>query len=233
MNPLVHKVLSPLLGLVKWYLSKPRKYSFSQLSLVIHPGVFHPGLFFSTSFLADYILTLPLQGSRVIEVGCGSGLLSLVAARKGATVTALDISRDAVNNTRLNADKNHLSLRVIQSDLFDACPPNEADWIFINPPYYPKMPVMEQDHAWYCGEDHAYFRKLFHQLQHTRAMIIMVLSDVCDLNAITQIAGEASFVCHEIQRKRVWADGNNYLYRITQIGTDPGAGNKRNVDTPN
>ncbi len=214
MNSLVRRILSPLPGLVRWYLSKPRAYRFGRLNLIIQPGVFHPGLFFSSAFLAQYIQTLPLRGSRVTEVGCGSGLLSLVAAQQGAMVTALDISEPAVENTRLNASRNNLSIRVIQSDLFDAFPAAESDWVFINPPYYPRTPVTDQDHAWYCGEDHHYFRKLFQQLLSTHAKVVMVLSDVCDLTMIAAIARDAGFELQEIQRKRVWADGNNYLYGI-------------------
>ena len=230
MNALVHRLLAPLPGLVRWYLSKPRAYRFGQLKLIIQPGVFHPGLFFSSTFLAQYIQTLPLRGTRVTEVGCGSGLLSLVAARLGARVTALDISAQAIENTLLNASKNNLSIRVIQSDLFDAYPPAETDWIFINPPYYPKSPVTDQDHAWYCGEDHNYFRKLFRQLQSTHAEVVMVLSDVCDLPAIAKIALDAGLELHEIQRKRVWADGNNYLYGIKRLVSDPGEANTHTAD---
>lgn len=220
MNQLLHKIISPLPGLVRWYLSKPRNYNFGQLKLVVQPGVFHPGLFFSSTFLTKYIQTLPIQGKRVIEVGCGAGLLALTAARQGATVIALDISPQAVANTRLNANQNSLKIQVVQSDLFGDFSPSGADWIFINPPYYPKTPVTDQDHAWYCGENHLYFRRLFQQLQHTDAQIIMVLSDVCDLAAINQISNQAGFELKEIQRKRVWADGNNYLYRIIRTESD-------------
>lgn len=220
MNRLLHKIIAPLPGLVRWYLSKPRNYHFGQLRLVIQPGVFHPGLFFSSTFLTEYIQTLPLQGKCVVEVGCGAGLLALTAAHQGAQVIALDISPQAVANTRLNANQNNLTIQVVQSDLFHALSAAGADWIFINPPYYPKTPVTDQDHAWYCGENHLYFRRLFQQLQDTHAQIIMVLSDVCDLASINQISHEAGFELKEIQRKRVWADGYNYLYRI--IRTESG-----------
>ncbi|HQQ97478.1 MAG TPA: methyltransferase [Cyclobacteriaceae bacterium] len=230
MNRLLHKIITPLPRLVRWYLSKPRNYRFGKLKLVIQPGVFHPGLFFSSTFLTKYIETLPLQGKRVIEVGCGSGLLALTAARQGAQVIALDISPQAVVNTRLNANQNSLTIQVVQSDLFQAFSPAGADWIFINPPYYPKTPVTDQDHAWYCGENHLYFRRLFQQLQQTDAQIIMVLSDVCDLASIKQVCHEAGFELNEIQRKRVWADGYNYLYRIKRTESDLAAKSTHNAD---
>ena len=53
-----------------------------------------------------------VSGLRVVELGCGLGLASLVAAAKGATVTATDWSPDAVELLRENAARNGLELRV-------------------------------------------------------------------------------------------------------------------------
>jgi predicted nicotinamide N-methyase len=48
---------------------------------------------------------------RVVELGCGLGVTSLVAAAKGAEVTATDWSADAVELLRENAARNRLVLR--------------------------------------------------------------------------------------------------------------------------
>ena len=52
-----------------------------------------------------------LAGLRVIELGCGLGLPSLVAAARGADVTATDWADDAVALLRENAARNGLTLR--------------------------------------------------------------------------------------------------------------------------
>jgi predicted nicotinamide N-methyase len=52
-----------------------------------------------------------LDGVRVIELGCGLGLPSLVAAARGAEVTATDWAPDAVELLRRNAAANALALR--------------------------------------------------------------------------------------------------------------------------
>jgi predicted nicotinamide N-methyase len=49
-------------------------------------------------------------GLRVVELGCGLGVTSLVAAAKGADVTATDWSGDAVELLRENAARNGLRL---------------------------------------------------------------------------------------------------------------------------
>jgi predicted nicotinamide N-methyase len=57
-----------------------------------------------------------VDGLRVVELGCGLGVPSLVAAAKGAAVTATDWSRDAVELLRENAARNGLVLRAEARD---------------------------------------------------------------------------------------------------------------------
>jgi predicted nicotinamide N-methyase len=52
-----------------------------------------------------------VAGLRVVELGCGLGLPSLVAAARGAEVTASDWAEDAVELLRENAARNGLDLR--------------------------------------------------------------------------------------------------------------------------
>lgn len=53
-----------------------------------------------------------VAGRRVVELGCGLGLPSLVAAARGADVTATDWAPDAIELLRENARRNGLVLRV-------------------------------------------------------------------------------------------------------------------------
>ena len=52
-----------------------------------------------------------VAGLRVVELGCGLGVPSLVAAARGAEVTATDWAADAVDLVRENAARNGLELR--------------------------------------------------------------------------------------------------------------------------
>ena len=52
----------------------------------------------------DYVAARrPLAGARVLDVGCGGGLLSEAMARAGADVTAIDLADDLVRVARLHA----------------------------------------------------------------------------------------------------------------------------------
>lgn len=57
-----------------------------------------------------------LDGVRVVELGCGLGVPSLVAAGRGAEVTATDWSADAVDLLRRNAERNGVALRAERRD---------------------------------------------------------------------------------------------------------------------
>jgi predicted nicotinamide N-methyase len=61
--------------------------------------------------LAERVAALPLRGRRILELGCGLGLPSLVAAGGGADVLATDWAPDAVALLRENAARNSISLR--------------------------------------------------------------------------------------------------------------------------
>ena len=55
-------------------------------------------------------LPAELAGKRIIELGCGLGVPSLVAARRGARVVATDWAADAVDLLRRNAARNGIEL---------------------------------------------------------------------------------------------------------------------------
>jgi ribosomal protein L11 methyltransferase len=57
-------------------------------------------------------------GKRVLDYGCGSGILAIGAAKFGATdIDAVDIDEAAVDSTRLNAEANKVQLKAGRSDL--------------------------------------------------------------------------------------------------------------------
>jgi predicted nicotinamide N-methyase len=61
-------------------------------------------------------LPVRLDGLDVIELGCGLGVPSLVAAARGARVTAVDWATEAVDLLRENAERNAIELRAVHAD---------------------------------------------------------------------------------------------------------------------
>lgn len=218
MRNVFKRIATPILvPLTRWYLRKERGYTRGDITVRVHPGVFHPGLFSSTNFLAEYFDGVPLEHKTFLELGCGTGFLSIAAARRGAEVTASDLSAAAVENTRLNATRNGVSIRVIQTDLLTDIPHGTFDIVAINPPYYARTPGNESELAWHCGEDFEYFRKLFTQLDgymNEDSLTVMVLTMGCDIAAISSIAEENGFRFVLLKEKRVPFDEKDFLYRI-------------------
>jgi predicted nicotinamide N-methyase len=60
--------------------------------------------------LAREVARLPLDGLRVVELGCGLALPSLAAARGGATVLATDADQVALELAERNAEVNGLAI---------------------------------------------------------------------------------------------------------------------------
>ncbi len=182
--------------LENYYLKKRQLFKFKNTNFFVDPNVFHPGLFFSSKFMGNFICTLPLNNKTVLDIGCGSGILSITAATRGAKVTGIDINPTAINNAGMNAELNNVSIEVLLSDLFANIGKSTYDYIFINPPYYPKMPTDHSSYAWYCGENHEYFNHLFKGIReyiHNDSAIYMVLSDCCDVEKIEELARENNF----------------------------------------
>jgi ribosomal protein L11 methyltransferase len=83
-------------------------------TIVLEPGrAFGTGLHETTSLVAEVLAGEPLEGKTVLDVGCGSGILSLVAVALGARAArALDVDPDAVAVTRENAERNAWADRI-------------------------------------------------------------------------------------------------------------------------
>ena len=81
-----------------------------------------------------------LAGARIVDVGTGSGAIAVVLARHlpGASITAIDISPQAVAVARENVEAHGVAdrVRVLEGDLLSGLPEEETfDLIVSNPPY--------------------------------------------------------------------------------------------------
>lgn len=185
-------------------------------------GVFHPGLFFSSAVLAAEIERRQPGGRSVLDIGCGSGLLSLVAARAGAAVTAIDVSALAVEATASNATANGLDIEVLQSDLFAALGDRRFDLVVVNPPYFAKDPLDDAERAWFAGANLDYFDRFFagvggHLAEGSqRGMLLMVLGEGCDMQTITTAATRHGFALSVAVRRRVWL-GVQVVWEIERL----------------
>ena len=203
---------------VLWFTKKDRRYQYDDVTIMVRSGVFHPGLYFSTRLILANLRNADLDGKILLELGCGSGLISVWAAKRGASIVASDINPVAVNNTEENLKANKVAdFKPVISDLFQSIQPQSFDYIIVNPPYYPKYPQNMAEKAWFCGVEFEYFHELFKQLlgyMNNKTEVWMSLSDACDLKSISTIATENGFEMETIDSRWTWIE-NHMLHRIS------------------
>lgn len=220
MKAFIKRIISPILQKTSAiYLKKRRKYSYKNISVWVEPTVFPPFITISTKLLLDFIENLSLKNKTFLELGCGCGIISVLAAQKKAIVTATDINDVALSALISNAKDNQVSIEIIQSDLFEKLQGKTFDYIIINPPYYPKNPKSIAENAWFCGENFEYFEKLFQQLPtfmtKTNATY-MILSEDCELEKIKAIALQNDIAFDFILKKKIALE-SNFIFELKKL----------------
>jgi release factor glutamine methyltransferase len=125
--------------------------------IITLPGVLRPPS--DCWLLADVMRERRLaHGRTVLDVFTGTGALAVAAALDGArAVSAIDISRRAVLNARINARLNGVRVRALRGDLFTPVTSQRFDLIVANPPYVPsesdELPDRGAARAWEAGTD--------------------------------------------------------------------------------
>jgi release factor glutamine methyltransferase len=206
--------------LFKIYLRLELPVRFDGFKLKIKRSVFHPNLYFSTKYFYDFLNGKDLTNKKFLEIGCGSGILSLLAQRKKAIVHVSDINPIALENSKYHFKKNFgdavNSVFFYESDVFEKIPQQKFDCIIFNPPYFFKAVENLDQYAWNCGENGEYFEKLFSKLSlysDANTNIYMILADNCDIERIKNMAAKYQFILQpEDQKKIKWE--MNFIFRV-------------------
>jgi release factor glutamine methyltransferase len=121
------------------------------MPLLVMPGVFNPCLTRAGEFFAS-ILTAGILGPEVLDMGTGSGVCAVRAARLCSQVIAVDINPEAVRCARINVLLNRQEdrVKVVQGDLFAPVGWRRFNVILFNPPFLHGEPRDDADRAWRC-----------------------------------------------------------------------------------
>jgi release factor glutamine methyltransferase len=121
------------------------------MALLVMPSVFNPKVTRTGAFLAAHLDSrLVRADADVLDMGTGSGVCAISAARHARRVVAVDINPTAVRcagiNARLNDREQRIEVR--HGDLFAPVVGERFDLILFNPPFLRGVPRDDCDRAW-------------------------------------------------------------------------------------
>lgn len=128
-------------------------------SIPVYEDILSPSESHSTSLffqMIDFIKD-ELKDKKVLELGCGSGALTSKLASICKEVVAVDVSTEAVLNTRhtLSLEEEEVSkkVRVLESNVYDSLDDEKFDYIIFNNPLIAGPQQTNSDRKIYSGKE--------------------------------------------------------------------------------
>lgn len=170
------------------------------------PDVFSPAYYAETSFYTQHVVNLLRSGEDYLDLGCGAGVTAVMAVKKGANVTALDVNPAAVENTRQNAELHGVSnqVRAMESDIYAALGDEKYDTIYWNVPFGFRndgtvlTPLEEAVFDVGYRKNREFIMGAKKHLKPGGQLLIGVSSTLGDLSAIQRFAQEAGITFEQI-----------------------------------
>jgi release factor glutamine methyltransferase len=138
---------------------------------------------------------------QALEVGCGSGFLSILASKLGATVTSIDINPVAITTTEKNAQLNKVKLTTFQSNLF-ANISEKFDLIFFNPPYLPDNDNIGHKETWAEEDNISRFTEQVKSYLNPNGTILLLISSLTKTPA-SDLLKKQGFTVKIIAKKKI------------------------------
>jgi release factor glutamine methyltransferase len=184
------------------------------LSEVFNPKIFWSGEFFADSLLADASL-IP-SGSTVLDMGTGSGIGAVFAARRARRVLAVDVNPQAVRSARINALLHRVEDRVEarESDLFGAVEGERFDRVMFNPPYFRREPRDLFERAFFATDVVERFASGLRDHLAPGGQCLLVLASSADEKALLRAFELHTFSVELAAQRDVRAEVLS-LYRLT------------------
>jgi len=148
----------------------------------------------------------------VLEIGCGAGLGTVLAASRARSVIGIDISLEAVRNTKKNIKQNHQenNAEAFQTDLMSAVSTkSKFSVIMFNPPYLPEdESTTTMDHAHIGGEQGSEIaQRCINQASkhlYDEGRFYVVVSNLANIDAIVKTFEAAGFQVEFVAEKSLF-----------------------------
>ena len=78
----------------------------------------------------EYILSrLEIKNKKILDIGCGGGILSEELSKMGAKVTGIDSSKKSINIAKKHANEQDLEIEYIHGSILDLSHPGNFDCV--------------------------------------------------------------------------------------------------------
>ena len=187
--------------------------------VLVMPGVLNPRLMRTGAYFASQLSSGLLRGvDEALDMGAGSGICSVVAARSARRVVAVDINPEAVRCTRINAVLNRVEdrIEVLQGDLFAPLGGRRFDVILFNPPFLQREPRDDADRAWASTDVAQRFATSLGAHLNPGGAALMLLSSFGDPNLFLEPLREQGFAVSELAT-REFVNERLAIFRIVAM----------------
>ncbi|KAK3179269.1 hypothetical protein K4F52_009240 [Lecanicillium sp. MT-2017a] len=193
----------------------------STYGLYLHPDVLSPKYFPETLWFGENLPSI-VQGKSFLEVGLGSGLVSLCLAASGSAVAGVDINEKAVEITKKNFESNGQIGHFVVSDIY-ANVTKKYDFIFWNHPWAWDGSMQQEGEklAMFLDEGYVALKRFISQGKSHLAeggSLLLGTIHYANLSAIEEISAASGYT-QEIVREGLGDLGNGVTekYYIIQM----------------
>ena len=175
-------------------------------TIMVMPSIANPKALRTGAFMARELESWArIRAASVLDLGTGSGICAIVAAKRARSVVATDINPAAARCARINALINGVENRIEirTGDLFEPVSDSSFDLILFNPPFLLGQPKDARDAAW---RSHDLARRFSMELADRLApggealLCLSTFGDACPHFESELIAAGFSLTVHARQR---------------------------------
>jgi release factor glutamine methyltransferase len=173
--------------------------------ILVTPGVLNPRLMRTGEFFARQLQSgLLAPQSEVLDMGTGSGICAVFAARAACRVIAVDISPQATRCARINVLMNRCDDRVavVLGDLFKPLGGRRFDLVLFNPPFLHGAPRDDADRAWRSTDVAERFAAGLRDHLTPSGSALLLLSSFGDANLFIQPLRRRRFTMSVVGQRR-------------------------------